>query len=417
MADVTLPSLGESVTEGTITQWFKKVGDVVARDEPLFEVSTDKVDSEMPSPAAGVLTEIIAGEGDTVQTGSRVAVIDDSGAPSATAAAPATPATPAAPAAPAASAASEHPFVSAPVTEAPPSAPPITVAPVAVTPEASSNTGVVVSPVVRRILSDGGVEATTVQGTGPGGSITRRDAERAVAQGPTEEVVVPLSNGKRRMGQHMSVSSQSTPHGFVAIEVDGSIFAQLDKLGRVTRDGEAISDEMVVSLAAVRALAEFESLNATYVGDEFVLHRTVNLGVLRSIADDGMLVPVVHAAAGLTLRALARRVNELDERLASRQLTTDDLMGGTFTIAGSPSEHTLWTTPIIIQPEVAILSMGAVRTVPVVKTTGKTPKIEVGRRLVLGLSFDHRVCEPVGAASYLERVAELLAGMDLESER
>ena len=397
--------MGESVTEGTITQWFKKVGDVVARDEPLFEVSTDKVDSEMPSPAAGILTEIIAGEGDTVQTGSRVAVIDDSGAPAG------------APVASATTAAPPSPTASAPVAEVATSAPPVAAAPAAPVPEESSNTGVVVSPVVRRILSDGGVEASSVQGTGPGGSITRRDAERAVAQGPTEEVVVPLSNGKRRMGQHMSVSSQSTPHGFVAIEVDGSIFAQLDKLGRVTRDGEAITDEMVVSLAAVRALAEFESLNATYVGDEFVLHRTVNLGVLRSIADDGMLVPVVHAAAGLTLRALARRVNELDERLASRQLTTDDLMGGTFTIAGSPSEHTLWTTPIIIQPEVAILSMGAVRTVPVVKTSGKTPKIEVGRRLVLGLSFDHRVCEPVGAASYLERVAELLAGMDLESER
>jgi 2-oxoglutarate dehydrogenase E2 component (dihydrolipoamide succinyltransferase) len=405
LPDVTLPSLGESVTEGTITQWFKKVGDVVARDEPLFEVSTDKVDSEMPSPAAGILTEIIAGEGDTVQTGSRVAVIDDSGAPAG------------APVASATTAAPPSPTASAPVAEVATSAPPVAAAPAAPVPEESSNTGVVVSPVVRRILSDGGVEASSVQGTGPGGSITRRDAERAVAQGPTEEVVVPLSNGKRRMGQHMSVSSQSTPHGFVAIEVDGSIFAQLDKLGRVTRDGEAITDEMVVSLAAVRALAEFESLNATYVGDEFVLHRTVNLGVLRSIADDGMLVPVVHAAAGLTLRALARRVNELDERLASRQLTTDDLMGGTFTIAGSPSEHTLWTTPIIIQPEVAILSMGAVRTVPVVKTSGKTPKIEVGRRLVLGLSFDHRVCEPVGAASYLERVAELLAGMDLESER
>ncbi len=405
MPDVTLPSLGESVTEGTITQWFKKVGDVVARDEPLFEVSTDKVDSEMPSPAAGILTEIIAGEGDTVQTGSRVAVIDDSGAPAG------------APVASATTEAPPSPTASAPVAEVATSAPPVAAAPAAPVPEESSNTGVVVSPVVRRILSDGGVEASSVQGTGPGGSITRRDAERAVAQGPTEEVVVPLSNGKRRMGQHMSVSSQSTPHGFVAIEVDGSIFAQLDKLGRVTRDGEAITDEMVVSLAAVRALAEFESLNATYVGDEFVLHRTVNLGVLRSIADDGMLVPVVHAAAGLTLRALARRVNELDERLASRQLTTDDLMGGTFTIAGSPSEHTLWTTPIIIQPEVAILSMGAVRTVPVVKTSGKTPKIEVGRRLVLGLSFDHRVCEPVGAASYLERVAELLAGMDLESER
>jgi 2-oxoglutarate dehydrogenase E2 component (dihydrolipoamide succinyltransferase) len=407
LPDVTLPSLGESVTEGTITQWFKKVGDVIARDEPLFEVSTDKVDSEMPSPAAGVLVEIIAGEGDTVQTGSRVAVIDDSGSP----AAPPTPP----------SVVELAPAIDVP-SAAPTSAPPVPAAPIPVVPSLAASdeaaaSGVVVSPVVRRILNDGGVEASAVQGTGPGGSITRRDAERAVAQGPTEEVVVPLSNGKRRMGQHMSVSSQSTPHGFVAIEVDGSIFAQLDKLGRVTRDGEPITDEMVVSLAAVRALAEFESLNATYIGDEFVLHRTVNLGLLRSIEDDGMLVPVVHAAAGLTLRALARRVNELDERLASRQLTTDDLMGGTFTIAGAPSEHTLWTTPIIIQPEVAILSVGAVRTVPVVKTSGKSPKVEVGRRVVLGLSFDHRVCEPVGAARYLERVAELLAGMDLESER
>jgi pyruvate dehydrogenase E2 component (dihydrolipoamide acetyltransferase) len=259
----------------------------------------------------------------------------------------------------------------------------------------------VVSPVVRRILSDGGVEASTLRGTGPGGAITRRDAERAVAQGPTEEVVMALSNGRRRMGQHMSVSSQSTPHGFVAVEVDASIFAELERLNRVTRDGEPVTDV----------------LNATYSGDELVVHRTVNLGIMRSVADDGMLVPVVHAAAGLTLRALARRVNELDARLASRQLTTDDLMGGTFTIAGAPSEHTLWTTPIIIQPEVAILSMGAVRLEPVVSTKNGPPQIEIGRRIVLGLSFDHRVCEPESAASYLERVAELLAGMDLESER
>jgi 2-oxoglutarate dehydrogenase E2 component (dihydrolipoamide succinyltransferase) len=397
--------LGESVTEGIITQWFKKVGDVVARDEPLFEVSTDKVDSEMPSPAAGVLVEIIAAEGDTVETGSRVAVIDESaGASVAAQSAP--------PQAPEA----------APVTE--PATAPTSTAPVAPTsqvrapeaaPSSDSSSGMVVSPVVRRILNDGGVEASSLRGTGPGGSITRRDAERAVAQGPTEEVVLPLSNGRRRMGQHMSVSSQSTPHGFVAVEVDGAIFAKLESLGRVTHDGESISDEMVVSLAAVRALAEFEFLNATYSGDELVLHRTVNLGVIRAIADDGMLVPVVHAAAGLTLRALARRVNELDDRLASRQLTADDLMGGTFTIAGAPTPHTLWAKPIIIQPEVAILSMGAVRVVPVVGSDAMS--LEVGRRLVLGLSFDHRVCEPTGAAKYLERVGELLAGMDLESER
>jgi pyruvate dehydrogenase E2 component (dihydrolipoamide acetyltransferase) len=409
LADVTLPSLGESVTEGIITQWFKKVGDLVARDEPLFEVSTDKVDSEMPSPAAGVLVEIIAGEGDTVETGSRVAVIDETAtAGTSSSAAPTAPAeeTVASPAAaptqPPAST-STAPAASAPSAPAP-------VAPADVTAN-----GVVVSPVVRRILSDGGVEPATLKGTGPGGSITRRDAERAVAQGPTEEVVLPLSNGRRRMGQHMSVSSQSTPHGFVAVEVDGTVFGELEALGRVTRDGEPISDEMVVSLAAVRALGEFEFLNATYSGDELVLHRTVNLGVVRAIADDGMLVPVVHAAAGLTLRALARRVNELDARLATRQLTTDDLMGGTFTIAGAPTDHTLWAKPIIIQPEVAILSMGAVRLVPVVAKDGVA--IEAGRRVVLGLSFDHRICEPTGAASYLERVGELLAGMDLESER
>ena len=401
MADVTLPSLGESVTEGIITQWFKKVGDMVARDEPLFEVSTDKVDSEMPSPAAGVLVEIIAGEGDTVETGSRVAVIDET--------ASASPSSLNAPAAPAPAA---QESVAAPAVA--PAAPAAPTPPVSSVSNDDAN-GVVVSPVVRRILNDGGVEPSTLKGTGPGGSITRRDAERAVAQGPTEEVVLPLSNGRRRMGLHMSVSSQSTPHGFVAVEVDGTIFGKLDALGRVTRDGERISDEMVVSLAAVRALAEFEFLNATYSGDELVLHRTVNLGVIRAVADDGMLVPVVHAAAGLTLRALARRVNELDARVATRQLTADDLMGGTFTIAGAPTEHTLWAKPIIIQPEVAILSMGAVRLEPVVAKDGVT--IEAGRRVILGLSFDHRVCEPTGAASYLERVGELLAGMDLESER
>ena len=395
LADVTLPSLGESVTEGIITQWFKKVGDVVARDEPLFEVSTDKVDSEMPSPAAGVLVEILAGEGETVETGSRVAVIDENAVPGVVVAAPA-------------ESPSRPESTPAPVADTKAPAP-------SRTPEAPN--GVVVSPVVRRILNDGGVAASAVQGTGPGGAITRRDAERAVADGPTEEVVVPLSNGRRRMGQHMSVSSQSTPHGFVAVEVDGAIFGELDQLGRVTRDGQPISDEMVVSLAAVRALGEFEFLNATYAGDEFVVHRSVNLGVVRAIADDGMLVPVVHAAAGLTLRALARRVNELDDRLSSRQLTTDDLMGGTFTVAGAPTAHTLWAKPIIIQPEVAILSMGAVRLVPVVNEHGGPPVIEIGRRLVLGLAFDHRVCEPTGAASYLERVAELLAGMDLASER
>ena len=415
MVDVTLPSLGESVTEGIITRWFKHIGDTVARDEPLFEVSTDKVDSEMPSPAAGVLTEILAEEGDTVETGSRVAVIDDAASSSsmtAPAAAPA-PAPAAAPApAPAATPAPAPAAAPAPAPAAAPAPAPTPTAP----PVGEGSGGLVLSPVVRRILADGGVDATTIQGTGPGGSITRRDAERAVANGPTDDVVVPLSNGRRRMGNHMSESSHVAPHGFVAVEVDGAVFADLEALGRATRDGVAVSDEMVVGLAAVRALAEFDFLNATFAGDELVVHRTVNLGFVRAAAADGMLVPVVHAAAGLTLRALARRVVELGERVASRQLTADDLMGGTFTIVGAPSAHTLWTQPIIIQPQVAVLSVGAVREVPVIARDEEGTRIVPGRRVVLGLSFDHRVCEPVTAVGYLERVGELLAGMDLASE-
>ena len=404
MANVTLPSLGESVTEGIITQWFKKVGDVVARDESLFEVSTDKVDSEMPSPFAGVLTQISAQEGDTVQTGAIVCVIDENATAGSVAAAPA-------PEAPV-------PVVETPApTPAAPAPAPVP-APVASTPVTSQSAGpgVVASPVVRRILLDGGIDPSSVNGTGPGGSITRRDAERAVLQGGETEAAFPVSSGRKRMAEHMVVSSQSTPHGFVAIEVDADIFAKLAKKGRESKDGILITDEMVVGLAAVRALSDFEYLNATFQGEEIVVHRTVSLGFVRSLDEDGMLVPVVHAAGGLTLRALARRVSELDERLSERQMTADDLMGGTFTLMRSPSPHTLYTAPIIIQPQVAVLSIGSVREVPVVAKKKKV-SIEIGYRIVLGLSFDHRVCEPVLAAAYLERVAELLAGMDLESER
>ena len=393
MADVTLPSLGESVTEGIITQWFKKVGDLVARDEPLFEVSTDKVDSEMPSPAAGVLVEILAGEGDTVETGARVAVIDESQ-----------------------SVATSSPDAPAPTsTGSTPTPTPAKAAPARLVNEAPTN-GVVVSPVVRRILSDGGVEASSVRGSGPGGSITRRDAERAVALGPTEELVTPLSKGRQRMGAHMSVSSQSVPHGFVVAQFDAPIFERLRAQGALTRDGFAVSEEILVTVAAVRALGEFEYLNATFDGDVLTRHRSVNVGLVRALPDDGMLVPVVHAAAGLTVRALARRVHDLDERLATRDLTTDDLMGGTFSVMRSPSEHTVLVAPIIIQPQVAVLSLGSLQHVPVVRRHDGADAIEIGTRLALGLSFDHRVCEPVAAAAFLERVGELLAGLDVESE-
>ena len=394
MADVTLPSLGESVTEGIITRWMKNVGDVVERDEPLFEISTDKVDSELPSPATGVLLKILANEGDTVGVGAIVAVIGEldgsTNAPS------------------------------APVADAPASSPiqAAVTAPSATTSgSASTDKGLVVSPVVRRILDGGGVDARAVQGTGPGGSITRRDAEAAVANGPTDDVSIALTPGMRRMAQHMVDSVRTSPHGFVAVEVDASVFMELDAVGRTTTDGTPINDEALVALAAVRALAEFDFFNATVAGDDLIIRRTINLGFVRSLRPAGMLVPVVHAAGGLTLRAMAQRLHELSAHVESRQLTTDDLLGGTFSLLAAPTPSTLVAMPLLIQPNVAALSVGAVRHAPVVVERDGVETVEPGRRLVLGLSFDHRVADPVSAAKYLERVGELLAAIDVNAER
>ena len=394
MADVTLPSLGESVTEGIITRWMKNVGDVVERDEPLFEISTDKVDSELPSPAAGVLLKILANEGDTVGVGAVVAVIGEldgsTTAPSA-------------------------PVEDAPVASPAEAAVAISTSPTS--PSVSADKGLVVSPVVRRILDGGGVDARAVQGTGPGGSITRRDAETAVANGPTDDVAIALTPGMRRMAQHMVDSVRTSPHGFVAVEVDASVFTKLEAVGRTTSDGTPINDEALVALAAVRALAEFDFFNATVDGDDLIIHRTINLGFVRSLQPAGMLVPVVHAAGGLTLRALAHRLNDLSDRVESRQLTTDDLLGGTFSLLAAPTTSTLVAMPLLIQPNVAALSVGAVRHSPVVVQRDGVDVVEPGRRLVLGLSFDHRVADPVSAAKYLERVGELLAAIDVNAER
>jgi pyruvate dehydrogenase E2 component (dihydrolipoyllysine-residue acetyltransferase) len=393
LADVTLPSLGESVTEGTVTRWFKSVGDLVERDEPLFEVSTDKVDSELPAPASGVLTEILVKEGDTVEVGARLAVISDAvvRAPGPAAAAPTAP----------------------PVSSTPAVPPPV---PPAVQPRAASPTrgdAAVTSPVVRRILEDAGIDAGAVDGTGPGGTVTRRDAEHAVLRRPNVDEVVPLGKGRRRMAEHMAASVAVSPHAFVAVDADASAIVRLEALGGVTRDEVAVDASTVVAVAVVRALGEFEQLNATLADQGLIVHHGVNLGIVLGV-DDGMLVPVIHAAGGLTLRALARRVADLVARTSTRQLSTDDLMDATITIAPSPTEHVLLSVPILIQPQVAIVSIGGLRREVDVAEDGG---LEVHHRIVLGCSFDHRVLEATYVARFLERVAELLGGLDVDSER
>jgi len=374
LPDVVLPSLGESVTEGMVTRWFKAVGDRVERDEPLYEISTDKVDSEIPSPAAGVLTEILVEEGDTVAVGERLAVIGDGAPPPPPRATPAPEsATP-----PVAAA-----TVAAPEPEAaPPPSPPSV---------ASTGEPTVTSPVVRRILEDAGLDAARVPGTGPRGTVTRRDAEQAVLQQPVESVVVPVSNARRRMAEHMSASVATSPQAFVAIEADATALRRLRELGGTTHDGVHVEPSTVVALAVVRALGEFELLNATLTDEGMVLHQGVNLGVVLGL-DDGMVVP---------------------ERTETRQLTTDDLMDATITIAGAPSEHVLFSVPILIQPQVAIISVGAASShLELVEGT-----VVSSERVVIGCSFDHRVVDATYVARFLDRVAGLLSGLDIDTER
>ena len=413
MADVVLPSLGESVTEGIVTKWFKSVGDRVERDEPLFEISTDKVDSELPSPAAGVLTEILVEEGDTVEVGARLAVIGEATTSPVAPEPPARPrATPAAPR----GAAPPRPAAPAPAPSATTATVPVpsTVAPSAAAGGPTPGDAAVTSPVVRRILEDADLDASAIAGSGPGGTITRRDAEQAVLQSPTVDEVVPPSKGRQRMAEHMSASVATAPHAFVAIEADATALARLEVLGGTTRDGVAIEPATVVAVAVVRALGEFELLNATMTDEGLVVHHGVNLGLVLGL-DDGMLVPVIHAASGLTLRALARRVADLKERTATRQLSTDDLMGATVTIAGAPTEHVFLSVPILIQPQVAIVSVGAPRRQ--LDLFDGEGGVVVRHRLVLGCSFDHRVVEATYVSRFLERVAELLSGLDVDSER
>jgi 2-oxoglutarate dehydrogenase E2 component (dihydrolipoamide succinyltransferase) len=392
LANVILPSLGESVTEGIVTRWMKQVGDFVERDEPLYEISTDKVDSEMPSPEAGVLLKIVVAEGDTVDVGGVVAVIGES-----TGAAPA--------------------VAAAPANDAPAASAPTSVAKESPAPVGSLASGVVLSPVVRRVLSDGGIDPRTVNGTGPGGSITRRDAESAVLRGPSGEIAVPLSNSQRRMAEHLSVVANATPQGFVAVEVDASLLDLVDTLGRETRDGLVITDEAVLSLAAVRAMADFPMLNASFDQEFVVQSLSINPGFIRDVDGAGVVVPVVHAAASLALHAFVRRLHDVDERVATRQLTTDDLMGGTFSIQSAPSTTTVLTVPALLPGQTAVVSFGAARHVPVVQIIDGRPSIVVGRRVVVGVTFDHRVVDAALAAAYCERVGEILQSVAIESER
>jgi 2-oxoglutarate dehydrogenase E2 component (dihydrolipoamide succinyltransferase) len=449
MADITLPQLGETVTEGTITRWFKKVGDTVAADEPLFEVSTDKVDTEVPSSISGTLTEIRVPEGDTVPVGTVIAVVGVSGAAPAAAPAPApvaaTPAPAPAPVAPA-----PAPVAPAPVAAAPAPAP-------------VANSNKLLSPVVRRLVAEHGIDVNALVGSGPGARITREDVldhidrsglkatpvvtapapvTAAAAPAPTpvvnapapapapaarpavvssdREQVVALSKIRKLTGSHMIMSKSTSPHAFSVVEVD---YANVDRARAAIKDswkaGEGFSLTYLpfISRAVVDALREFPHLNASIDGDNLVVHGYVDLGIAVDLDYTGLLVPVVRNADGKRIRAIAREINDLASRARNRKLSPDEIQGGTFTISNNGSAGSVLTMPIINQPQVAILSTDAIVRKPVVVTAADgSESIAIHPVGNLSMSWDHRAFDGAYSGRFLARVKQILESQDWSAE-
>jgi 2-oxoglutarate dehydrogenase E2 component (dihydrolipoamide succinyltransferase) len=445
MAEITLPQLGETVTEGTITKWFKQVGDTVAEDEPLFEVSTDKVDTEVPSPVAGVLTEIRVPEGDTVAVGTVIAVVGAAGSAPAPAAAPAAAPAPAPVVAPAPAPVSTPAPVpaAAPVVSAPsPVIPPLPAAP------AASTEGLVLSPVVRKIIAENGLNAASIRGTGLGGRITREDALAAIGSSPAvataapavaatpaaapvpaaaprvvagaRDEVVALSKIRQVTGAHMVASMGTSATAFSVVEVD---FANVDATrGRVKEgfkadEGFGLTYLPFIARAVVDALVDFPHMNASMGDKELIVHRYVDLGIAVDLDYQGLIVPVIRDAEGKRLRAISREINDLATRARSRRLGPDELSGGTFTITNNGSAGSVLTMPIINQPQVAILSTDAIVKKPVViEVPGYGESIAIHPVGNLAMAWDHRAFDGAYAAGFLSRVKKILETRDWSSE-
>jgi pyruvate dehydrogenase E2 component (dihydrolipoamide acetyltransferase) len=472
MADIEMPQLGESVTEGTITKWFKEVGEQIAEDEVLFEVSTDKVDSEVPSPVSGYLAEIRVPEGETVDVGTVLAVVSDSpvGGNGDGAAPPAQQATPAEEAPP------EEPAAEpAPTPPEPQSAPePTATAPPGPAPASGaddgqgrppagpgdSTRGRLMSPVVRQLVNEYGLDVEQIPPSGPGGRITRPDVERAlqagtargaasapspaapapIAAAPTSaspsasggrqvmprprtgtgDSVEPLNNIRRRTAEHMVASKTTSPHAYSIVEVD---YENVERVRRPHRDewrateGFSLTYLPFIARAVIDALREFPHLNASVGEGELVVHNYVNLAVAVDLDYEGLLAPVVHDADDKRLRAIGREVNDLADRARTKRLSVDDITGGTFTLSNSGSYGSFLVLPIINQPQVAILSTDGVSRKPVVVAAADgSEAIAIHSVGLLAMSWDHRAIDGAYAAAFLRRVKEILETRDWEPE-
>ena len=440
---VLLPALGESVTEGTVTRWLKSVGDTVAVDEPLVEISTDKVDTELPSPAAGVLLEIVVGEDQVVAVGGTLGVIGAAGGAPAAAAAPAAPAPAAAPTA--APVAAPAPVVAAPAPV--PAAAPAPAAPApAPAPAASDASGdSYVTPIVRKLAADHGVDLAAVTGTGVGGRIRKSDvlsaaeAAKAAAAAPAPAAAAPaaaapaaatsplrgrtekMTRLRRVIAERMVESLHTSAQLTTVVEVDVTRIASLRtrvKKSFEATEGVKLSFLPFFAKAAVEALKQFPQVNASIDMDEGTVtyYDSEHLGIAVD-TERGLLVPVIRDAGDLNIAGLARKIADLAERTRTNKVSPDELSGGTFTLTNTGSRGALFDTPIINQPQVAILGTGAVVKRPVVITddTG-SDSIAVRSMAYLALSYDHRLVDGADAARFLSTMKARLDEGAFESE-
>jgi 2-oxoglutarate dehydrogenase E2 component (dihydrolipoamide succinyltransferase) len=411
---VELPQLGESVVEGTVSQWLVKEGDRVERDQPIVEVTTDKVDAELPAPVAGVIAKILVPEGETVEVGAKLALIEASDSVEA----------------PAPPSAAEPAKAAKPALEPPP-------APAAERERSRA------TPVARRMAEEARVDLAEVQGTGASGRVTKLDLERhrrsAERPGPTPAApasrapaapagegarrpayldyelqpgdrVIPMSPLRRLVAEHMVLSKRVSPHVGTVAEVDlGAVVKVRDAHKRAFREahGIALSFLPFVLHATVRALREFPALNASVLEDAIVEKRDIHVGIAVE-TEKGLVVPVVRHADRLSLAGLAQAVEDLAERARSKKLSPDELKGGTFTLSNPGREGNLYGFAIINQPQVGILRMGEIVKRPVVRSVQGEDAIVIRPIMYLALSYDHRAVDGAPANGFLHRVAELL---------
>jgi pyruvate dehydrogenase E2 component (dihydrolipoamide acetyltransferase) len=455
--DVVMPQMGESIFEGTITKWLKKPGDKVERDEPLFEISTDKVDAEIPSPSAGVLKEIKVNEGQTVPIQTVVAVIDGVGS-AAEAPAPPKAAAPTPAPAPAASGPAPAP-TPRPAAPAPAAAMPAATVPQAAPAPQRTGERIHSSPLVRRMAAEHGIDLTTVPGTGAGGRISKQDIEAVIAAGgapavappsapaaapsrptmpppspaaapappavsggqvhvafesavPREKMyfgnytVEPMSNMRQRIAEHMVASKRVSAHVYSVDEIDMTKVASLRAKSKEEfekRYETKLTFMPFFVKAAVAGLRAFPTMNASLDGTNVILHKEINIGIAVAL-DWGLIVPVVKGADEKNVLGIQRTLNDLAERARSKKLKPEEVQEGTFSITNPGVFGGLFGLPVISQPNVGILGLGMIEKRPVVINDS----IAIRSMCYVTLSYDHRVVDGAVAHQFLHKVKETL---------